>query len=105
MTELAIRWLQHHSALKTRSRGGNDGEFPRSGRYEQLTPVGIVTGASSLPQLRENMEYFAKGPLPAEVVVACDEAWAEMAGSRPLYYHGEYKYEYDTEQALFGKSV
>lgn len=67
-----------------------------------LSSSGIIIGASSLAQLQENMVFFAKGPLPAEVVDACEKAWAEMAGARPLYYHGEYKYEYDTLKALYG---
>jgi aflatoxin B1 aldehyde reductase len=105
MTELAIRWVQHHSALKMRSDGGNDGEsldVSNPSRRKPIVLPGIVIGASSLAQLKENMEYFAKGPLPQEVVDACEDAWAEMAGARPLYYHGEYEYEYDTVRALHG---
>lgn len=108
MTELAIRWVQHHSALKMRSDGGNDGEYLDVSKPSERKPIvlpGIVIGASSLAQLKENMEYFAKGPLPQEVVDACEDAWAEMAGARPLYYHGEYKYDYDTVRALYGEGA
>ncbi|KAG8859561.1 hypothetical protein FRB96_004445 [Tulasnella sp. 330] len=90
MIEVALRWAQHHSALNMRTKGGNDG---------------IVIGASSLDQLQQNLEYFTKGPLPEDVVQACDKAWQEMAGSRPLYYHGEFKYEYDTVKALYGEGA
>lgn len=115
MTEVALRWVQHHSALNMRAKGGNDGAFGASPflisihrsadllflRYQS----GIVIGASSLAQLQQNLDYFANGPLPEGIVEACEKAWQEMAGIRPPYYHGEYKYEYDTIEALYGEGA
>jgi aflatoxin B1 aldehyde reductase len=66
---------------------------------------GIIIGASSQKQLQENLEYLEKGPLPDDIVEACEKAWSVMAGARPLYYHGEYKYKYDTIEALYGEGA
>jgi len=69
--------------------------------------------------LRKDLE---KGPLPEEVVKTLDEAWiiakagkfSQCCRSRyarfadisfpesTVYYHGELKYGYDTQKALFG---
>ena len=57
MVEATYRWLMHHSAL-----GEGDG---------------LLLGASSLPQLQQNLDACCEDePLPAEVVAAFDEAWA-----------------------------
>ncbi|KAI0934347.1 hypothetical protein AcV5_006218 [Taiwanofungus camphoratus] len=54
LTEIALRWCQHHSAL---------------------TPEdGIILGASSAGQLEQNCLDSEQGPLPEEVVKALDEA-------------------------------
>ncbi|KAF8579731.1 Aldo/keto reductase [Ramaria rubella] len=53
--ELALRWLQHHSIL--------------------LPTDGIVIGASSVEQLRSNVQSSEKGPLPEELVNAAEKAW------------------------------
>ncbi|KAF9223935.1 Aldo/keto reductase [Gyrodon lividus] len=68
LTEIALRWCQHHSIL-------TDGD-------------GVILGASSAAQLRENCEDSARGPLPQEVVDALDEACrvVKAHGSTPLYW-------------------
>lgn len=60
LVEIALRWCIHHSDLKTRAKGGNDG---------------IIIGVSSLGQLETNLKDLEKGPLPEDVVKALDEAW------------------------------
>lgn len=68
LTEIALRWCQHHSLL---------------------TPEdGIILGASSAKQLRENCEDSTKGPLPEPVVAALNEAHQIVLqhGSQPLYW-------------------
>jgi len=68
LTELALRWLQHHSAL---------------------TPSdGIIIGASSQAQLEMNGEDSLKGPLDADVVEALDEARriVRAHGGVPTYW-------------------
>ncbi|KAL0580234.1 hypothetical protein V5O48_001739 [Marasmius crinis-equi] len=68
LTEIALRWCQHHSAL---------------------TPEdGIILGASSAEQLKQNCEDSAKGPLPEPVVKALDEAYQMViaSGSVPRYW-------------------
>jgi len=68
LTEIALRWLQHHSAL---------------------TPTdGIVIGASSKAQLEQNGEDCLKGPLDEDVVKALDEARRIVVahGGAPSYW-------------------
>ena len=66
LTEIALRWVQHHSAL---------------------TPEdGIILGASSVTQLKQNLEDSEKGPLPEEVVKALDEARLIVGASVPTYW-------------------
>jgi len=68
LTEIALRWCQHHSVL---------------------TPEdGVILGASSASQLQQNCEDSAKGPLPEAVVKALDEAHRIVvaSGSAPLYW-------------------
>ena len=49
LVEIALRWCIHHSELKTRVKGGNDG---------------VIIGVSSLKQLESNLADVDKGPLP-----------------------------------------
>lgn len=63
---------------------------------------GIIIGASSLAQLDKNLDILERGPLPKEVLDALDEGWVIAKGTAPDYWHGDMKYEYDTEEALFG---
>ncbi|KAH7913812.1 NADP-dependent oxidoreductase domain-containing protein [Hygrophoropsis aurantiaca] len=68
LTEIALRWVEHHSLL---------------------TPEdGIILGASSAAQLKQNCQDCEKGPLPEEVVQALDEACriVKAHGSTPLYW-------------------
>jgi aflatoxin B1 aldehyde reductase len=84
LIETALRWVLHHSALNVVD--GHDG---------------ILIGVSSLEQLKMNLGYLEKGPLPEEVVKALDEAWLVAKATSPPYWHGELKYTYDTRKALF----
>ncbi|KAI0637042.1 Aldo/keto reductase [Trametes polyzona] len=66
LTEIALRWCQHHSVL---------------------TPEdGIILGASSAAQLEQNLEDSEKGPLPEEVVKALDEARRIVGANVPPYW-------------------
>lgn len=58
----------HHSVLKIKD--GNDG---------------IIVGVSSLDQLKSNLTYLEKGPLPQEVVEKLDEAWEIVMPNAPKY--------------------
>ena len=68
LTEIALRWCQHHSALTSED--------------------GVILGASSAAQLKQNCEDSAKGPLPEPVVKALDEAYQTVVagGGVPLYW-------------------
>lgn len=66
LTEIALRWCQHHSVL---------------------TPEdGIILGASSAGQLKQNLEDCEKGPLPEEILKALDEARLIVGASAPTYW-------------------
>ncbi|KAF8507235.1 Aldo/keto reductase [Gautieria morchelliformis] len=66
LTEIALRWCQHHSAL---------------------TPAdGIILGASSATQLQSNLADSAKGPLPEDIVVGLDKAWLIVKPTSPTYW-------------------
>ncbi len=45
----------------------------------------ILLGGSRMGQLRANIAAAAKGPLPADVVAACDAVAAEIRGPMPNY--------------------
>jgi len=61
--EVALRWLQHHSVL---------------------TPYDyVVIGASKLAHVSSNCVDSAKGPLPEDVVKACETAWLIAKGRSP----------------------
>ncbi|EJU05759.1 Aldo/keto reductase [Dacryopinax primogenitus] len=66
LTEIALRWCQHHSALTPKN--------------------GVILGASSAEQLEMNCTDSAKGPLPADVVEALDKGWTNVGPSAPLYW-------------------
>ncbi|KAJ6789064.1 hypothetical protein PWT90_00366 [Aphanocladium album] len=84
LIETALRWMVHHSGLNI--IGGNDG---------------IIIGVSSVEQLENNLDNIEKGPLPAEVVKALDEAWEASKQDAVQYWHGTLEYTYNTQQALF----
>jgi aflatoxin B1 aldehyde reductase len=71
LLEIALRWVVHHSELKTRAKGGNDG---------------VIIGVSSFKQLEGNLKDLEKGPLPEEVVKALDEAWLVAKPTTPNYF-------------------
>jgi aflatoxin B1 aldehyde reductase len=71
LLEIALRWTVHHSELKTRVKGGNDG---------------VIIGVSSFGQLESNLADLEKGPLPDEVVQALDEAWLVAKATAPTYF-------------------
>jgi aflatoxin B1 aldehyde reductase len=71
LLEIALRWCIHHSQLKTRAKGGNDG---------------VIIGVSSFEQLESNLKDLEKGPLPEDVVQALDEAWMVAKASAPNYF-------------------
>jgi len=66
LTEIALRWVQHHSLLGTED--------------------GVILGASSAKQLQQNIEDSEKGPLSQEVLDAMDKAWDDVRSSCPPYW-------------------
>ena len=68
-TECALRWMMHHSKLDA--------------KYGDR----VIIGASSTKHLEENLVDFEKGPLPEDVVIALDEAWAKTKGVVTPYFH------------------
>ncbi|KAL1612914.1 hypothetical protein SLS60_001144 [Paraconiothyrium brasiliense] len=90
LIEVAMRWLIHHSDLKMRTKGGNDG---------------LIIGASSLAQLDNNLAQLDKGPLPKEVIDALDDGWLAAKATTQEYWHLDLRYTYDTQAALFGKGA
>ena len=71
LLETAMRWVIHHSALKTKAKGGNDG---------------VVIGVSNFSQLEGNLRDLEKGPLPDDVVEALDRAWHISKATAPSYW-------------------
>jgi len=69
MSELALRWISHHG-LMSREHGD-----------------AILIGASSLQHIEQNLVDLEKGPLPEEVVKACDEAWLLVKPYASNYFH------------------
>ncbi|KAJ7582807.1 Aldo/keto reductase [Mycena floridula] len=68
VTEIALRWVSHHSYLK---REFNDA---------------ILIGASSIKHIKENLIDLEKGPLPLEVVEALDAAWETVRPTAIKYW-------------------
>ena len=66
LTEIALRWMQHHSALNPED--------------------GVIIGASSAAQLEQNCVDSEKGPLPQEVLDALDAAAQIVGNDAPLYW-------------------
>jgi aflatoxin B1 aldehyde reductase len=67
--ECALRWIVHHSKLE---RGRGDA---------------VITGASRLEHLWENLKDLEREPLPDEVAEALDKAWSTTKGVVGNYYH------------------
>jgi len=68
MANAALRWLIHHSCL-------TDGD-------------GIILGASKHVQLVANLAAWQSGPLPEELVAACDRAWEAARPACEPYFRG-----------------
>lgn len=66
--EAAYRWLANHSMMRD-----DQGD-------------GIIIGASSIEQLRQNMAYAEEGPLPDNILTAYEEAWEIAKQDSPAYY-------------------
>ncbi|KFY37462.1 hypothetical protein V495_07161 [Pseudogymnoascus sp. VKM F-4514 (FW-929)] len=66
--EAALRWMNHHSALKR--------------EHEDA----IITCASSAKQLEENLISLTKGPLPEELVQAFTDGWTTTKGVSAAYF-------------------
>lgn len=62
LVELALRWVAHRPATDA-----------------------VLLGASSLEQLRRNVSAVSGGPLPDDVLEACDEIWTDVGGPAPHY--------------------
>lgn len=62
LISLSLGWLLHHTASDV-----------------------VILGASSVEQLNENLQMSSDGPLPEDVVCACDDVWHEFRGPVPNY--------------------
>lgn len=62
LPELALRWLLHRPLV-----------------------AAVLLGGSRPAQLEANIAAAARGPLPADVVAACDEVGTTLAGPMPAY--------------------
>ncbi|KAK5635622.1 hypothetical protein RRF57_011334 [Xylaria bambusicola] len=69
VAEMALRWLVHHSALKS-----------------ELSDA-IILGAGSLGNLENNLNDLEKGPLPEEAVKTLDDAWLICKPRAPKYWY------------------
>jgi len=62
LIELSLVWVMHH------------------------TPVDcVILGASTVPQLEQNLAALGKGSLSPETLAACDAVWAKLRGVTPNY--------------------
>ena len=68
LPEAVYRWLTHHSMLR-----GERGDR-------------VIIGASKLHHLKDNLSYFAKGPLGEETVGAFEKAWSVCRADSPEYF-------------------
>ncbi|KAJ7473978.1 aflatoxin B1-aldehyde reductase [Mycena latifolia] len=64
----AVRWLQHHSALRP-------------------TDLGIIFGGSKPAHVEGTLAYCLEGPLPPAAVRAIDACYANVRGALPSYNH------------------
>ena len=62
LISLSLNWLLHHTVSDV-----------------------VILGASSLAQLNENLAASEEGPLPEDVVKACDHVWQDLRGPLPIY--------------------
>lgn len=61
---------------------------------------GVIAGVSTFEQLESNLKDSGKGPLPADVIPALDEAWSVTKPTTPDHWYPDLKYTYDTQEAL-----
>lgn len=59
---LSLAWLAHHAGVDA-----------------------LILGASSVEQLIQNLDALAEGPLPGDVVAACDDVGKNLRGPSPHY--------------------
>ena len=62
LLELAFAWLLHHTQTDV-----------------------VILGASSISQLKQNLEACASGPIPTEFLTKVDDVWRELRGPVPYY--------------------
>ena len=62
LIELSLVWVMHHTPADC-----------------------VILGASTVPQLEQNMAALGKGPLSSETLAACDGVWAKLRGITPNY--------------------
>jgi aryl-alcohol dehydrogenase-like predicted oxidoreductase len=62
LISMSLNWLQHHTASDV-----------------------IILGASSMAQLNENLSAIDDGPLPEDILKACDQVWQDLRGPLPVY--------------------
>lgn len=96
LLEAVWRWTVHHSALRVATAANG---------FEGANKDGVILGVSSAPQLAQNLDAIEKGPLPANVVAAFDEAWSLAKSEVANYYRGTLEYSYDAPAVLFGASA
>ncbi|MDO4178776.1 MAG: aldo/keto reductase [Phascolarctobacterium sp.] len=69
LIELSMRWVASHDFVTS-----------------------VIMGASKLSHLKQNITLLANGPLPEDIMNACDQVWNSLKGNR-FYYAGQ-KEEY-----------
>jgi 1-deoxyxylulose-5-phosphate synthase len=62
LVSLALNWILRHTASDV-----------------------MILGASSLPQLNENLAACEEGPLSEETLNACDDVWRDLRAPLPVY--------------------
>jgi len=63
LIDLSLNWVLHHTPTDC-----------------------MIIGASTAEQLSQNLDAMEKGPLPADVVTACDGVWTRLRGVTPKYH-------------------
>ncbi len=67
-SEAALRWIKFHSNINNSDDNG------------------LILGASTIIQLKVNVEALSKGPLPPEVITSLDNAWNIVGSECPNYF-------------------
>lgn len=62
LVSVAMNWLLHHTPTDC-----------------------VLVGATRMEQLEQNLAACEEGPLPPEVLKACDEVWEQLRGPVPVY--------------------